>query len=378
MRSAILASALAVLLCGCGRSPGDDNTREILVGEFVSLTGKEASYGQSSHKGVMLAVEGVNAAGGLLGRQLKLVYEDNRSLQGESATIVKKLIARDRVVALLGELTSGRTLEAAPIAQAAKVPLITPAATDPKVTQVGDYIFRTAFTDPFQGRLLANFAEHSLKVRRVAILADAASPYSLGLASYFAEAWRARGRQVIADAKYSSGEKDFRAQLTRIRSAAPEAIFLPGYYTEVGLIVAQARELGIDLPLFGGEGWESPQLIEIAGAAALEGTFFDSSFSAESTETEARQFVEAYKTRYGEVPDALAAAGFEAVIVLVDAIRRAGTTEPDALRAALAATRNVPGPRGPTSLDDQRDASKRAVILTVKGGRFHYVESISP
>jgi branched-chain amino acid transport system substrate-binding protein len=382
-RIRLLAALLAgvALLTGCSKSGTEDVEAEeatIRIGEFASLTGKEAAFGQSSHKGTLLAIEELNAAGGLLGKQLELITEDNRSTPGESATIAKKLITRDKVVALLGEVASGRSLEAAPIAQASGIPMISPSSTNPKVTETGDYIFRVCFIDPFQGRLLAEFAKRTLKARKVAIFSDVSAPYSVGLAQFFREPFVAGGGQIVAEQKYTGGDKDFSAQLTAIKSQNPDAIIVPGYYTDAGLIVRQARQLGIKVPLFGGDGWEAPELLEIAGAEALQGTYYSTHFSSESTEPLAQQFVAAYKAKYNETPDAMAALGYDSAMVLADAIRRANSTEGPKLRDALAATSNFPGATGATSLDAKRDASKPAVIITAKDGRFQYVETIAP
>lgn len=364
-----------LLLAGCGQ-PGDANA--IAIGEYASLTGREAAFGNSSHNGTKLAVEELNAAGGLLGKQVKLIYEDNRSLPGESATIVKKLITRDKVVAVLGEVASGRSLEAGPICQDNKIPMISPSSTNPKVTETGDYIFRVCFTDPFQGKLLAEFAKRSLKAQKVAVLSDVAAPYSVGLAQFFREPFLAGGGQIVADVKYTGGDKDFKAQLTAIKAANPDAIFVPGYYTEAGLIVSQARQLGITVPLFGGDGWEAPELIQIAGNA-LEGTYYSTHFSAENDNPKIQAFVKNYRAKYnGETPDAMAALGYDSAMVLADGIKRAATTESGALRDAIAATKNYEGLTGKTTLNAQRDATKPAVIITVKDGKFKYVETISP
>jgi branched-chain amino acid transport system substrate-binding protein len=380
--SGLMATALAALvLAGCSNSGGGggDAADTIKVGEFASLTGKEATFGTSSHEGTVLAIEEVNAAGGVLGKQLELIYEDNRSMQGESSTIAKKLINSDKVVALLGEVASGRSLEVAPLAQASGIPMISPSSTNPDVTKVGDYIFRVCFTDPFQGRLLAEFARDTLKAQKVAIFSDVAAAYSVGLAQFFREPFVAAGGQIVSEQKYTGGDKDFKAQLTVIKNANPDAIMVPGYYNDVGLIVAQARQLGITAPLFGGDGWEAPELIQIAGAQNLVGTYYSTHFSPGSTEAMAQEFVAAYKARYGgKVPDAMAALGYDTVLVLVDAIRRAGTTDGPALRDALAATSNFSGVTGVTTLDENRDAAKPAVIITVRNGQFEYVESVSP
>ena len=382
----LLVSLLAgaAVLAGCSKGGGGADGEAaagatIKIGEFASLTGKEAAFGQSSHKGTQLAIDELIAAGGLLGKQIEFVYEDNRSTPGESATIAKKLITRDNVVAILGEVASGRSLEAAPIAQSSKVPMISPSSTNPKVTETGDYIFRVCFTDPFQGRLLAQFAKNTLKAQKVAVFSDVAAPYSMGLAQFFREPFLAGGGQIVSEQKYTGGDKDFKAQLTAIKSTQPDAIMIPGYYTEVGLIVAQARQLGITVPMFGGDGWEAPELLQIAGPAALEGTYYSTHFSSENTDPLVQKFVAAYKAKYdGESPDAMAALGYDSVMVLADAIKRAGTTEGPKLREALAATNGFPGATGATTLDANRDASKPAVIITVKDGRFQYVETIAP
>ncbi|MBS0663359.1 MAG: ABC transporter substrate-binding protein [Verrucomicrobia bacterium] len=356
----------------------DDAAGPIKVGEFASLTGKEAAFGQSSHKGTLLAIEEINAAGGVLGRKLELITEDNQSKQGESATIAKKLISRDKVVALLGEVASGRTLEAAPIAQHARVPLITPSSTNKSITEKGNYIFRTCFIDPFQGGVMAKFARQHLKLQRVAVLSSVALPYSVDLAKYFREAFAAQGGAIVADLKFTEGDKDFKAQLTSIKAAGVDGIFVPGYYTEAALIARQARELGLTCPLFGGDGWEAPQLIEIGGPA-MEGTYFSTHYSSEDPSPAVRGFVKRFRVRFAnETPDAMAALGYDSAMILADALRRAGTTEPAKLRDAIAATRNYDGITGRTTIDSHRNASKTAVVIAIQDGRFHFVESVAP
>ena len=256
---AALATSSALALVACKKpdapatgTPGDAAKPAagdtIKVGEFASLTGKEATFGQSSHKGTLLAVEELNAAGGVLGKKFELITEDTQSKQGESASVVRKLVSRDKCIAILGEVASGRSLEAAPICQNAKVPMISPSSTNPKVTEVGDFVFRVCFIDPFQGTVMALFAKNTLKAKNVAVLTDAAAPYSVGLATFFKEKFVADGGKIAVEQKCSSGDKDFKAQLTAIKAANPEAIFAPCYYTEAGLIAQQARQLGrVDL-----------------------------------------------------------------------------------------------------------------------------------
>ena len=350
----------------------------IKVGEFASLTGKEAAFGPSSHKGTLLAVEELNATGGVLGQQFELITEDNQSKQGESATIVKKLISRDEVIALLGEVASGRSLEAAPIAQNYKVPMISPSSTNPRVTEMGSYIFRVCFIDPFQGTAMAKFGKNSLHLNKVALLTSVSSPYSVGLAKYFKETFAAIGGEVTIEQKYSEGDKDFKAQLTAIKAAGVDGIFVPGYYTEAALISKQARELELMYTIFGGDGWEAPQLIEIVGKA-MEGTYYSTHYSPENNSPAVQNFVKKFRARFaGETPDAMAALGYDSAMVLADAIKRAGTTEHTKLRAAIAATKDYEGVTGKTTIDAHRNATKSAVVITVKDGAFKFVESIAP
>lgn len=356
------------------QAPAQDT---IKIGEFASLTGKEATYGQASHKGTLLAVEEINAAGGVLGRKLELLTEDNQSKAGESSTIVRKFISRDKVVAVLGEVASSRTLEAAPIAQNAKIPLITPSSTNPKVTETGNYIFRVCFIDPFQGTVMAKFARNTLQARRVALLTSVSSAYSVGLAKYFKERFAADGGTVVLEQKYSEGDKDFKAQLTAIKAARVDAIFVPGYYSEAALICKQAQDLGLTLPIFGADGWESPDLVAIGGQA-VEGMYFATHYSPENDDPLVAGFNARFRQRWGIVSDTLTGLGYDAVMMLADAIKRAGTTDSAKLRDALAATKNFKGVTGTITLDAQRNPTKSAVVLRVKNGQFQFVESIAP
>lgn len=350
----------------------------VRIGEYASLTGKEAAFGQSSHKGTLLAVEELNAAGGVLGRKIELITDDDQTKQGESATIVKKLIFRDKVCGVLGEVASMRSLEAAPICQAYRVPMISPSSTNPKVTEIGNYIFRVCFIDPFQGTVMAKFAKDSLKLRRVALLTSVSSAYSVGLAKYFKERFLADGGEIPVEQKFSEGDKDFNAQLTAIKAAGVDGIFVPGYYTEAALICRQARELEMAMPLFGGDGWEAPELISIGGAA-VEGCYYSTHYSPQVDNPRVKAFVEKFKARFeGEVPDAMAALGYDSAGVLVDAIRRAGSTDGRAIRDALAVTKNYDGVTGVTTMDAQRNASKAAVVIMIKDGKFKFVESVAP
>src|SRR5688500_981248 len=371
-----LTSVLAIgalLVTSCSRQ-----SDTIRVGEYASLTGKDATFGQSSHKGAVMAFEELNTAGGVLGKKLELMTEDNQSRPGESATVVKKLITREKVVALLGEVASSRSLEAAPNAQNARIPMIAPAATNPAVTETGDYIFRVCFIDPFQGTVMAKFARDDLKVTKVGILTSVSNAYSVGLANFFRETFTKNGGTVAIEQKYTEGDKDFRAQLTAIKAAGIEAIFVPGYYTEAALIVRQARDLGMTIPFFGGDGWESEKLLEIGGAA-LNGCYYSTHFSPENKEPNVATFVQKFKARWSnETPDAFAALGYDAAYVLVDAIKRAGTTEGPKLRDALAATKNFVGATGVTTIDQDRNATKGATIIAIKDGKLQFHKTVAP
>lgn len=368
-------------LTGCqpgGGGAGGGGGGDIVVGEYASLTGKEATFGVSSHEGTVLAINELNASGGVLGRKLKLLTEDNQSKAGESATVVNKLLAREGAVAILGEVASSRSLEAAPICQQAGIPMISPSSTNPKVTETGDFIFRVCFIDPFQGTMMANFARTTLKAKRVAVFTDVKSDYSKGLAKFFKEGFAKGDGKIVAELDFNGGDKDFKAQLTAIKAATPDAVFLPCYYTDAALVCIQARQLGLDVPFFGGDGWESDQLIKIGGAA-VEGHYFSTHYSPDAGSPKGKVFVEAYKKAYnGKMPDAMAALGYDSAMILADAIRRSGGVEPKKLRDALAATKDFDAVTGRISMDAQRDATKSAVILQVKDGAFKYIETVQP
>ena len=349
---------------------------EIKIGEYSSLTGGQASFGISQNNAILLGVEEINKAGGILGRPIKMVVEDDRSTPGEAATIVRKLIANDKVVAILGEFASSRSLEGGPICQESKIPMISPGSTNPKVTEIGDYIFRTCFMDSFQGTVMAKFAL-SKGYKKAAILTDEKQDYSKGLAQYFREVFTKSGGQIVKEQSYSSGDKDFRAQLTSLKSSKPDLIFLPGYYNEVALVARQARQFGIKTPFMGGDGWEGNSLLEVAGNS-LDGCFFSTHFSADNQDPAVQSFIQKYKAKYGITPDCQAALGYDTVRILAEAIQRAGTTEPAALRNAIAATKDFPGVTGKITLDANRNANKPAVVQTVGEGRFKFVENVEP
>ena len=367
--------AISGIISSCKNATTEN---EILIGEFASLTGDKATFGISSDNGLKLAVEEINQNGGVLGKQIKLISEDDQGKTNEVQTVVQKLINREKVVAIVGEVASSLSLAAAPICQQSKIPMVTPASTNPEVTNVGNYIFRVCFIDPFQATVMSKFALNSMKVKRVALLVDQKNAYSTGLADNFKRVFKEMGGEILGEQKYSAGDKDFKAQLTSLKSLNPEAIFIPGYYTELNLISIQAREIGITVPLFGGDGWESEKLLEGKAKDALEGCFFSTHVSIEDPNPKIQDFIKKYKEKYGSTPDAMAFLSYDAGMILFDAIKRAGSTDGDKIREALANTKNFNGVTGTITINDQRNAIKPAVVMEIKDGKFTYKETIAP
>ena len=367
-----------LLLAGCKSEPSGGGAT-VKIGHYASMSGDTATFGQSSDRGARLALDEINAAGGVLGKPVELITEDDRSVTSEARTAANKLITRDRVVALLGEIASSRSIAAAPVAQGAKVPMLSPGSTNPKVTEAGDFIFRACFIDPFQGEAMARFAMEKLGKKRFGMLSANNSDYSQGLRQYITAAVKAGGGEVVAEAEYAEKQdKDFKPQLTKIKAANPDALFVPGYYTEAGLIAAQARELGLNVPMIGGDGWDSDVLVK-AGGPAIEGNYFTNHYSPDEQRPEVKAFVDAYRKKYnGEVPDAMAILGYDALKLMVDAIKRAGGTDGQKVRDALAATKDFPGAGGKITINEKRNADKPIVVVQVKGGKFNYVTSIEP
>jgi branched-chain amino acid transport system substrate-binding protein len=351
--------------------------RTIKIGAIFPITGPLATFGTSCANGAKMAIEEVNLRGGVLGSKIQLLIEDDQYKPEEAANAAKKLIERDKVVALIAEVTSSITLVVAPIAQQSKIVLLTPTATNPKVTQVGDYIFRACFIDDFQGEVMANFVYKNLKLKTAAILTAVTSDYSKGLAQFFKQKYTALGGKIVAEESYSEGDSDFRAQLTKIKAAKPEFVYVPGYYADVGPILLQARELGITVPFGGGDGWDSPVLLQTAGKAA-EGCFFSNHYSPDSKELVVQTFVKNYQKKYGTTPDALAALAYDAAKLLVDAINRAGSTDSSKIRDALAATKGFRGVTGVITFDANRNPVKSAVIIEIKGGKQVYRATVKP
>lgn len=373
-RQLAVFSFLALTLVFVSCSAKEDTIR---VGVFNSLTGGTATFGISSTQGIQMAADEWNARGGLLGKKIELIVEDDQSKPDEAALAVTKLINQNRVVGILGEVASSRTLAGAPIAQKAGIPLITPASTNPKVTQVGDFIFRVCYVDSFQGVVCARFATQKLGLKRLAILKDIKNDYSVGLADYFKQNVPSLGAEIVSEQSYSEGDTDFRAQITAMKGANPDGIFIPGYYTEAGLIAKQVREQNITAVLIGGDGWDSPRTPEIGGDA-VEGAFFCNHYSADDTNQMVQSFVSRYKERHGYVPDAMAPLSYDAANLLFASIQKAGTADGRAVRDALAQTADFPGICGNVTIDAERNARKSAVMIQISGGKFTVYDVIQP
>jgi len=371
---AVFSFSLVMFFYGCNKS----NQNEILIGEYESLTGAEATFGISSTNGLKLAVDETNSTGGLLGKQIKLITYDDQCKPSEAATVVQKLINKDKVVGIIGEVASSRSKAGAQICQSSKIPMITPASTNPEVTAIGDYIYRVCFIDPFQATVVSKFAINTLKVKRIAVLQDVKNAYSTGLADFFIKQFKEMGGDVIEVQSYSAGDKDFKAQLTAIKAKNPEAIFIPGYYTDVGLIAIQAREIGLTCPLLGSDGWESDKLTEGKAKDALEGCFFSTHMSTQDPSPTIQNFIKKYQEKYKIMPDAMSFLAYDAGMILFDAIKRAGSTEADKIKTELSKTKDFNGVSGKISINDQRNAVKPAVILEIKNGQFTYKETVSP
>ncbi|MBK7992165.1 MAG: ABC transporter substrate-binding protein [Blastocatellia bacterium] len=358
-----------------GNNTNTSNT--IKIGQYGSLTGDKATFGQSTKKGIDLALDEANKSGGLLGKQIEMIIEDNRGLQQEATTVVQKLIDKDKVIAVLGEVASTNSIAGGQVCQEKKIPMVSPSSTNPQVTQVGDYIFRVCFLDDFQGEVMAKFAANTLKVKKVAILHDNGSDYSKGLSQFFAETFKKLGGEILVDEAYQAADSDFSAQLTKIKGLNPEAIYVPGYYTQVGQIAQQARKTGITVPLMGGDGWDSQTLFDI-GKDALNGCFISNHYTIEDPDPNVQSFITNFKAKFNETPDALAALAYDAARILFDAIKRANSTDPKAIRDALAQTKEFKAVTGVITISPTRDAVKSAVVLEIQNGKYKYRETIKP
>ena len=383
LKMAGLMTAL-VMLAGLVTGCGDTASKDIKIGVVYELTGNTASFGTSAANGAKMAFKEINAKGGVLGKQIQPIVADNKGEPSESSNAMTKVITQDKVVAVTGFTTSSNGIAASTVAEANKIPFVAAATTNPKVTldektgKAKEYTFRVCFIDPFQGTVGANFALNSLKAKKAAIMIDNSSDYSKGLSQFFKDAFTKGGGQIIAEEAYLQKDQDFKTILTKLKATNPDILYVPGYYEEVGKIAKQAREMGMNMPIVGGDGWDSPKLTEIGGPQALNNTFFTNHYSVEDTSPLSKAFVENYKKEYGQMPDAMSVLGYDAAYVLVDAIKRANSTDPAKIREALAATKDFKGASGDLTLNSTHDAVKGAVILEMKDGKQVYKETVKP
>ena len=381
-RRAIARGALSLLaLCGLLTLPGcpgpGATTNEILIGHYGSLSGSEATFGKSTDNGIQMAVEEINAAGGIGGKKVRLITYDDKGDAKEAGNAVTRLVTNDGVKAVIGQVASKLSLAGGPICQEHGVPMISPSSTNPAVTQVGDMVFRVCFIDPFQGSVCARFARDHIKAETAAILYDQSTPYSVGLMEEFEKAFVKAGGKVVRKETFQAGDQDFSSQLTQIRAADPQVVFIPVYYAQIGNIAQQARQLGIKVPFVGADGWESGQLASLA-AGALDGSFYSNHYSQESDAPKIKEFLAKYKAKYGEIPDSMAALGYDAASVLFAAMKTAPALDGKDLAAAIAKTKDFDGVTGKITLNENRDAVKPAVMLEIKDGKPTYVATIEP
>jgi len=386
---------VALALAGCGGS----STDELVIGEYGSLTGGDATFGQSTKAGVEVAMDELMAGkqGKIGGMSVRVVVEDDQGRPEEAASVVQKLINQDRVIAVVGEVASSRSLAGGPICQQNGVPMISPSSTNPGVTQIGDYIFRMCYLDDFQGQVMARFTAQSLGLKRVAMLKDIKNDYSVALAQFFTDEFKKNGGTILIEQSYQSGDPDFRAALTAIKAQKPQAIILPGYYTEAGLIGRQARELGLTMPIIGGDGWESEKLIEIGGEA-MNDCYYANHWSLDQANPKLQSFLAAYRAKFNGDPDAIGGLAYDAATVLFQCLEKLATDDPATfkglgsskagteerkaatrkLRDLIAATANYEGATGTITLDENRNPKKPIVVIAVKGGKKVFETSIAP
>ena len=368
--------------CGGGSKGADGDT--IKVGGLLEMTGGSASFGISGKNGIDLALKKINEKGVLGGKKLSLVVADTKSEASEATNGMQKLISQDKVVAVIGPNQSSAVIASGAINNGAKVVDITPMGTnpdvtvDPKTKQVKPYSFRTCFIDPFQGTVMASFASNELKVKRAAIYIDNTSDYAKGLAQFFKENFVKNGGQVVIEEAYLQKDTDFKSTLTKIKAAKPDFIYIPGYYQEVGLIVKQAREMGITVPMAGGDGWDSAKLPEIAGKAALENTFFSSLYSPDDTSDLNKEFVAEYKKAYNTNPDVFAALAYDSTLLVAKAIEDAGSADPAKIAEAMAKIKGFQGVSGEVTFNEQHNPIKSAVIIEHKDGKQTFKTKVNP
>lgn len=376
-----LGSAMVLSLAACQPQNENRSNQPIAIGSNLELTGVNASFGTSTVNAMQLAIDEINSADGLLGRQIQLISLDNRSdVAGATDAMIK--LGDAGVVGIIGPDTSSNVIAVAPVVAAHHIPLISPKATNPAVTvdpktgKVREYVFRATFIDSYQGKIAAEFARERLGVKRAAILVDNSSEYAIGLAKFFEESFRADGGTVILKEAYLQKDVDFKVTLTKIKAAHPDVLFVPGYYQEAGLIIRQARELQMNIPILGGDGWDSDKLTEIAGAANLNNTYYTNHYSPEDTDQHLQQFIKKFERRFGYKPDSYAVLGYDSILLLVQAIQKAGSTDAKAIQKQLTETKNFEGISGKISIDEEHNTLSSGVVIQMVDGKRVFLERI--
>ncbi|NPV71457.1 MAG: ABC transporter substrate-binding protein [Firmicutes bacterium] len=378
---ALVTVMLAGVLSGCG-----GGSSEIKIGCFYPLTGANAAKGQFNKNGTQLAIDDINAAGGLLGKKVVPVYEDTQSKKENVPNVVRKLIEQDKAVALMGEVASSNSIAAGPVVKQLKVPAIAPTSTNPKVvmdpedvTKLNPFYFRACFIDPLQGAVLANFVSKNLNKTKAALLYNIAQDYNKGLAQFFKERFQKNGGTIIAEETYPDQTQDFKPQLTKIKEANPEAIIIPNTYAENGLILRQAKELGINAIFLAGDASHAPKLIEIGGDGA-EGVYLTTLYAPDDPDPKAQAFAKKYRDKFKEEPNSNACFSYEAMMVIGEAVKKAGKAEPQAIRDAMENVKDIEVPSGKFTMDPKthNPLNKPVVVIQVKGNGFVFVTKVTP
>ncbi len=377
-----LSALLVGLLGGCGskKSAGEAT---IKIGGNLEMTGTGASYGKSAQNAIKIAFEKINSKGGVLGKKLELVVADNKSEAAEATNAMQKLNSQDKVVAVIGPNISSAVIASSAVNTGAKVLDISPMGTNPGITvgkngKTNAYNFRACFIDPFQGTVMATFAHDTLKASKVAVLIDNSSDYSKGLAQFFEENFTKAGGTIVAKESFLQKDTDFKSTLTKIKATNPDMIYVPGYYQEVGLIVKQAREMGLNVPMAGGDGWDSTKTPEIAGKDALNNTYFSSLYSPDDASDLNKEFVAAYEKVYQEKPDVFAALAYDSALLVAEALKNANSTEPAKIAEAMAKIKGLKGVSGSVTFDAKHDPVKSAVIIEYKDGKQVFKSKVDP
>lgn len=369
----LVTLAVVLVMAGCG----EKESKTIKIGVVAPLTGAVAAYGEGARDGILLAFDKINAAGGILGKKIEPIVEDNKGDQAETTNVINKLISKDKVAAIVGPVISGTSNVAGPICNKEKIPMITPTATAVDVTKAGEYVSRVCFLDSYQGTVMAKFAAENLKAKTAAVLFDVASDYSIGMKDVFIKEFAKRGGKTVQTVSFTSGDSDFRAQLTKIKTAAPDVIYLPAYYNDDALVVRQAQGLGITVPFLGGDGWDAQELITSAGKTA-EGCYFTTHYSSSDPSEIVQNFLTDYQAKYKKSPIVFAALGYDAAGLLAAAIQEVGGLDPEEIKDSINSTRDYAGVTGKIALDANRNPIKDVTIVTVKNGAFELVTKLRP